>query len=82
VCQWFCDSKRRYNVKELAKGGLKMKTKSIRAQINDADELKRLSWKLAVKLDREVPVSEIVNALMEYIESAEQKIKEKNGSVS
>jgi hypothetical protein len=58
-----------------------VKTKSIRAQINDAEILKRLSWKLAVELDREVPVSELVNALMEYIESAEQKVKEKNGSI-
>jgi hypothetical protein len=58
-----------------------MKTKSIRAHIDDAEILKRLSWKLAVELDREVPVSELVNALMEYIKSAEQTVKERNGSI-
>jgi hypothetical protein len=58
-----------------------VKTKSIRAHIDDAEILKRLSWKLAVELDREVPVSELVNALMEYIESAEQRVKEKDGSI-
>ncbi len=59
-----------------------MKTKSIRARTDDADTLKRLSWNLAVKLDREVPVSEIINVLMEYVESAEQDIKKKNGIIS
>lgn len=59
-----------------------MKTKSIRARTDDAEVLKRLSWNLTVKLDREVPVSEVINALMEYLESAEQDIKKKNGITS
>lgn len=58
-----------------------MKTKSIRARTDDADILKRLSWNLTVKLDREVPISEIINALMEFVENAEQRIEEKNGNV-
>lgn len=52
-----------------------MKTKSIRARIEDAKQLEQLSRELAVKLQRQVPVSEVVNALMEYMDDAKKKIE-------
>ena len=55
-----------------------MKTKSIRARIEDAKILEQLSRELAVELERQVPVSELVNALMEFKDDAKERIKREN----
>ena len=62
--------------------GFKMKTKSIRAKVDDAKIIENLSRTLAVELQRNVTVSEIIHELMEDIENAEKRIKDKNGATS
>jgi len=52
-----------------------MKTKSIRARVGDAAKIEQLSRVLSVKLERNVPVSEIVAELMECLKNAEERIK-------
>jgi len=59
-----------------------MKTESIRARINDAKKIKNLSRVLAVELERNVTVSEIIHELMEGLEDAKKRIKEKNDTTS
>ena len=59
-----------------------MKTKSIRAKIEDAEKIEQLSRVLAVELERKVTVSEIVSELMEGLKNAEKRIKTKNGKSS
>ena len=56
-----------------------MKTKSIRAITEDAEIIERVSRILAVKLDRQVAASEIINAMMKYIKEAEKDIEKENG---
>lgn len=55
----------------------RMKTKSIRARIGDAEIIEQVSRELAAELQRQVPVSEVVAELMECIENAKKRIKEK-----
>jgi hypothetical protein len=52
-----------------------MKTKSIRARIADAEILEQTCRVLSAELQRQVPVSELINGLMENIESAKERIK-------
>ena len=54
-----------------------MKTKSIRARLGDAAMLEQSSRELAAELQRQVTVSEVVSELMEYLEDAKKKIKER-----
>ena len=54
-----------------------LKTKSIRARIDDAKILEQISRELAVELQRQVPVSELVNELMEYKDDAKETIKKR-----
>jgi len=68
---------------ELAKKRMEiMKTESIRARIEDAKILKQECRVMSAELQRQVPVSELVNGLMEYLESAKEKIKNTTGEVS
>jgi hypothetical protein len=61
---------------ELAKKiGVIMKTESIRARTEDAKILKQECRVMSAELQRQVPVSELINGLMEYLESAKEKIK-------
>lgn len=57
-----------------------MKTKSIRARIEDAKLIEQASRELAVELERVVTVSEVVAELMECLDNAKEKIK--NGASS
>jgi DNA-directed RNA polymerase specialized sigma subunit len=59
-----------------------MKTKSIRAKLDDAKKIETASRKLAVELERNVTVSEIVEELTKGIEDAKKRIKEKNAKIS
>ena len=59
-----------------------MKTKSIRARVDDAKKIEQVSRILAVELDRQVSVSEVLNELTEYLEDAKERIKNKNGNTS
>ena len=52
-----------------------MKTKSIRARVEDAEILEQTCRVLSAKLQRQVPVSELINGLMENIESAKERIE-------
>jgi hypothetical protein len=52
-----------------------MKTESIRAKVEDAKVLKQECRILSAELQRQVSVSELINGLMEYLESAKEKIK-------
>jgi hypothetical protein len=52
-----------------------MKTKSVRAQIEDAGILEQTARELAAELQRQVPVSEIIHELMECIGNAKERIK-------
>lgn len=52
-----------------------MKTKSIRARIDDAAILEQTARELAAELQRQVPVSEIINGLMESLKDVKEKIK-------
>lgn len=52
-----------------------MKTESIRARSEDAAILKQECRVMSAELQRQVPVSELINGLMEYLESAKEKIK-------
>ena len=54
--------------------GDKMKTKSIRAGIEDVEKLQEVQRELAFKLNRDVTISEIINVLMINIESSKSKI--------
>jgi hypothetical protein len=60
----------------------KLKTKSIRAKLDDAAVLEQTCRELSVELQRQVPVSELVEALTEYVEDARQKIKNGNEKAS
>ena len=53
------------------------KTKSVRVMVDDASVLEQASREIAVKLEREVKVSEVVNALMKYKEQALHDIFQK-----
>jgi hypothetical protein len=53
----------------------KMKTKSIRARVEDAQILEQTCRVLSAQLQRQVPVSELINGLMENIESAKERIE-------
>ena len=54
--------------------GDKMKTKSIRAGIEDVEKLQEVQRELAFKLNRDVTIREIINVLMINIESSKSKI--------
>ena len=59
-----------------------MKTKSIRARIGDVEILEQASRVLAVKLQRKVTVSEIINEIMEDLENAKKRIEKRNDEIS
>ena len=59
-----------------------MKTKSIRAKLEDAKKIENASRTLAVELERNVTVSEIVEELTKGIENAKKRIKEKDAKIS
>ena len=59
-----------------------MKTKSIRAKIEDAKKIEQVSRELAVLLERTVTVSEIVEELTKGIESAKKRIEKGNDKTS
>ncbi len=52
------------------------KTKSIRAIIEDAEKLEQIARELAVKFERNVSVSEILNSLMNYSDKATHDLYE------
>ena len=54
-----------------------MKTKSIRATLEDAAKIEQTSRELAAELQRVVPVSEVVGELTDGLEDAKERIKEK-----
>ncbi len=54
-----------------------MKTKSIRARLDDAAKIEQASRELAAELQRIVPVSEVVAELMEELENAKERVKSK-----
>ncbi len=54
-----------------------MKTKSIRARIDDAAKIEQASRELAAELQRQVPVSELISELTDYLEDAKKRIKGK-----
>jgi hypothetical protein len=54
-----------------------MKTESIRARLNDAKILKQECRILSAELQRQVSVSELISEMMEGIESAKKRVKEK-----
>jgi hypothetical protein len=58
-----------------SKKDLKMKTKSVRAQLEDAGILEQTARELAAELQRQVTVSEIIHELMEGIGNAKGRIK-------
>jgi len=59
-----------------------MKTKSIRATIEDASLIEQASWELSAEIQKRVTVSDIVHELTECLESAKEKIKNKNNRTS
>jgi hypothetical protein len=56
-----------------------MKTKSIRAKIEDAEKIENATRMLAVELRRNVKISEIVEELTKNIDEAIENIKKKEG---
>ena len=52
-----------------------MKTKSIRARVDDAAIMEQECRVMSAELQRQVPVSELINGLMDYLENAKEKIK-------
>lgn len=52
-----------------------MKTKSVRARVQDAEILEQTARVLAAELQRQVTVSEVINALMKGLEDAKKEIK-------
>ncbi len=59
-----------------------MKTKSIRAFIDDAAKIEQASRELSALLQKRVTVSEIVHEMMESLENGKKGIKEKNDITS
>jgi hypothetical protein len=59
-----------------------MKTKSIRARIQDAAILEQECRELSAELQRQVPVSELINGLMRNLEDAKERIKSTTGKAS
>ena len=59
-----------------------MKTKSIRARLQDAAILEQECRVLSAELQRQVPVSELVNGLMRNLEDAKERIKNTTGTAS
>ncbi len=59
-----------------------MKTKSIRAKIEDAAAIEQASRELSVELQRRVTVSEVVNKMMECLNYAKERIKKENDIAS
>lgn len=54
-----------------------MKTKSIRAKLDDAAKIEQASRELAAELQRIVPVSELVGELMDGLEDAKKRVRKK-----
>jgi hypothetical protein len=59
-----------------------MKTKSIRARVEDAKKLQQTCWELSADVQREITVSELINGLMECLESAKERIKRDDEQIS
>ena len=60
----------------------KMKTKSIRATLEDAGKIEQASRELAAELQRVVAVSEVVAELTDGLKDAKERIKEKTKGIS
>ena len=54
-----------------------MKTKSVRAKIEDANKIEQCSRELAALLQRKVTVSELIHEMMDSLADAKKRIKEK-----
>ena len=59
-----------------------MKTKSVRARLEDAARIEQASRELAAELQRKVTVSEIISELMECLDDAKNRIKKKANGAS
>ncbi len=59
-----------------------MKTESIRAKVDDAETIRQASRELSAELQKRVAVSDLVHEMMECLEDAKTRIKEKNDKVS
>lgn len=59
-----------------------MKTKSIRARLDDAAKIEQASRELAAVLQRQVSVSELISELMECLDDAKKRIKKRADKVS
>ncbi len=55
-----------------------MKTKSVRAIIEDANKIEQASRELSAELQRRVTVSEVLHEIMECLTHAKERIKTKN----
>ncbi len=59
-----------------------MKSKSVRARIEDAEKIEQISRELSANLQRKVPVSEVISELMECLNDAKKRIENKAVKVS
>lgn len=53
-----------------------MKTESIRVKTEDGEKIRQASRELSAELQKRVTSSEVINGLMECLESAKERIKE------
>lgn len=59
-----------------------MKTESIRAKVDDAETIRQASRELSAELQKRVAVSDLVHEMMECLEDAKKRIKEKDVKAS
>ena len=82
MCQYYFETKLTIIKKSFNKSKGNMKTKSIRARVEDAAKIEQASRELAAELERIVPVSEVVSEIMECLDDAKKRIKKKARKIS